>query len=104
MIYSIIILILSLLLYPIHSFYIMNAAIFEECSLKGIIYLNKFDSNKMHCLNKIWRHVFIILEYSCFKNTLTRIWTIKTNVNKGSQWPQEIFVFTGQGKIYQLKS
>jgi len=98
MIYSIIILILSLLLFPVHSFYIRNAAVVEQCSTGPILYLNQFDSNKMHCLNQAVRHVFIFLEYSCFQNTLTRIWTIRTDVNKGLNWPQEIDILTGKGK------
>ncbi len=95
MIYFIIILISSLLLFSVHSFYIMNAAVVEQCSAEAMIYLNKFDSNKMHCLNPTWRHVFIFLEYSCFQNRSTRLWTLQTNINKGSNWPQEIYILTG---------
>ncbi len=98
MIISCIILFISLFFFPIQCFYIINAAVLEQCSTGGIIYSNKFDPNKMHCLNNIWRQVFIAFEYSCTNNKLMRIWTTTTNVNQDAKWPSEIFILTGRGK------
>jgi hypothetical protein len=66
--------------------------------------MNKFDPNKMPCLNQMWKHVFIFLEYSCNKNILTRTWTININVKRNSDWPQQIFILTGTGKIIRFKN
>jgi hypothetical protein len=98
MIYSIIILILSLLLFPVHSFYIINAGVIEQCSTGKNLYLKQFDSKKMGCLNKKWRQVFISLEYTCVINSLRRRWKIQTNVNQGSTWPKQISVLTNKGE------
>jgi hypothetical protein len=97
MIYSLL-LISLLFLVSVHSFYITNAAVLEQCSTQTMTYLDKFDSTKMFCVNQAWRQTFTFLEYSCIGNTLTRLWTIKTNIGKGSNWPQVISLMTGNGK------
>lgn len=104
MISSLVILIslLSLFLCPVHSFYITNAAILEECSGSTMTYFDRFDPTKMHCLNSAWRQTFIFLQYSCIRNTLTRIWTIKTNTGKSASWPQTISLMTGTGKTIRI--
>lgn len=92
---------ISLLLFssvPIHSFYLTNGAILEECSGSSITYLPRFDSTKLHCFNSAWRQTFIYLQYSCIRNVLTRIWTIKTNTGKNTGWPQVMSLMTGKGK------
>lgn len=98
MIYFLIILISTLLLSsPIHCFYITNAGVLEQCSTEPMIYLNKFDSNKMNCLNQVLQQVSVYLEYSCSQNKLLRIWTIQITVKKNSNWPPQIFLLTGTG-------
>jgi hypothetical protein len=110
MIYSIIILISSLLLllFPVqtsgNSFYLINAAVIEQCSTGSNTYLSQFDSNKMRCLEKTWRHISITMEYLCDKNLLKRTWTMKTIVNQNSQWPKKVHLFTinSNGTDYTL--
>lgn len=100
MIYSIIIILissLSFLLFPVHSFYITNGAILEECSGSTMTYIDRFDPARMHCFNSAWQQTFIFLQYSCTQNALTRIWTIKPNTGKSTGWPQTISVMTGTG-------
>ena len=104
MIYSIIILILSLLLFPVHSFYIINAAVVEQCATGTSLYLKKFDSNKMRCLNKPWRQVFINLQYHCINNSIVRKWTMQTNISGSSPWPRNISVLSNKGKIIYYSS
>lgn len=94
-IYSIIILILSLLLSSIHCFYILNAGILEECSSgESMTFLNKFDTTKMNCLNQLWQQTSVRLEYSCTQNKLNRLWSIKIEVKKNFNWPSKIFFLT----------
>ncbi len=105
MIYCILILILSLLLFPVHSFYIINAGVIEQCSTGTTnLYLKQFDSKKMGCLNQKWRQVFMSLEYTCVLNSLRRKWKIQTNVNQGSTWPKQISVLTNKGEIIYYSS
>jgi hypothetical protein len=98
----------SLLLIPlilsvsVHSFYITNAAVLEQCSAQPITYLDKFDPTKMLCVNQGWRQTFIFLEYSCINNVFTRIWTIKTNSGKNFPWPPVISLIANTRKSIQL--
>lgn len=98
MIYSILILLLLFSSFPVHSFYITNGAILEECPGSPMTFLARFDPTKMHCFNSAWRQTFIFLQYSCIRNVLTRIWTIKTSTGKNTAWPQVISLMTGKGK------
>ena len=99
MIYSIIIILLLSWLLSIHSFYVKNAAIVEQCSAGTNFYLNKFDSNKMRCYNNAWRQVNIYLTYKCKLRHLTPNWTIQTSNTQYPSWPSQIHVLIDTGKI-----
>lgn len=101
MIYSLL-LICLLFSISVHSFYITNAAVLEQCSTQPMAYLDKFDPTKIFCVNQAWRQTFIFLQYSCIGNTLTRIWTIQTNVGKDFNWPKIISLMTDKGKSIRL--
>jgi hypothetical protein len=85
--------------FSVYSYYATNTVVIEECTKGAINRLNTFESAKMRCLNSTWRQGTITLEYSCTGNQLKREWTMRTTVNQGAQWPQDVFILTSTGNI-----
>ncbi|UJR31772.1 hypothetical protein I4U23_019250 [Adineta vaga] len=86
---------LSSLILQIHSFYIKNAAIVEQCLKEKHLYLNTFEPNKMHCFNNTWRQINVQIAYKCKSNQLTPTWTIKTSNKQYTTWPSDLHILIG---------